>query len=85
MGTPPPLLSPFPPRTNTSHNAFSQGGGGGAGNSALDRDFRQIVSLVPLEDKRALILQYGDEASKRRAHGTTPDGKACDVGTKVCK
>lgn len=57
--------------------------GGGGGSSALDSDFRHIIRQIPLEDKRDLILQYGDEASKRRAHNTTADGKAGDVETKV--
>lgn len=58
---------------------LSQGGG----SSALDRDFRRITRQIPLEDKRDLILQYGDEASKRRAHSIAADGKPADDGEKV--
>lgn len=49
----------------------------------LDRDFRHIIRQIPLDDKRDLILQYGDEASKRRAHAIAGDGKAVDGGIKV--
>ncbi|CAM9538856.1 unnamed protein product [Scytosiphon promiscuus] len=56
--------------------------GGAGGSSALDRDFRRITRQIPLEDKRDLILQYGDEASKRRAHSIAADGKAAEGGEK---
>lgn len=73
-----------PPPLPPSRTLFLSQGGGGGGNSALDRDFRHIIRQIPLEDKRDLILQYGDEASKRRAHNTTADGKqAGDGGAKV--
>lgn len=49
----------------------------------LDRDFRHIIRQIPFDDKRDLILQYGDEASKRRAHAIAGDGKAADDGIKV--
>ncbi|CBN78210.1 conserved unknown protein [Ectocarpus siliculosus] len=57
--------------------------GGGGSSSVLDRDFRHIIRQIPLDDKRDLILQYGDEASKRRAHAIAGDGKAADGGMKV--
>lgn len=68
----PPLPYPPPPPPPPSQ---------GSGNSTvLDRDFRHIVKQIPLEDKRDLILRYGDDASKRRAHGTAPDGSKADEG-----
>ncbi|CAN0488405.1 unnamed protein product, partial [Ectocarpus sp. 12 AP-2014] len=57
--------------------------GGGGSSSVLDRDFRHIIRQIPLDDKRDLILQYGDEASKRRANAIAGDGKAVDGGMKV--
>ncbi|CAB1097569.1 unnamed protein product [Ectocarpus sp. CCAP 1310/34] len=57
--------------------------GGGGSSSVLDRDFRHIIKQIPLDNKRDLILQYGDEASKRRAQAIGGDGKAVEGGMKV--
>lgn len=53
---------------------------GNGKSGALDRDFRQIIRQIPLENKRDLILQYGTDAAKRRASPKKEDGKASEEG-----
>lgn len=55
-------------------------------NGVLDKDFRSIIKRIPLESKRNLIVEFGDETAKQRALSRFPESEPPkqEHGPKVC-